>query len=63
MKALILSADNFEDSELLAPYYRLKGVGVEVDVASVKLGSIIGKHGYEVPPGSQPIFPRSCVRP
>ena len=24
MKALIISADNFEDSELLVPYYRLK---------------------------------------
>jgi hypothetical protein len=30
MKALIISADNFEDSELLVPYYRLKEAGVEV---------------------------------
>jgi protease I len=48
MKALILSADNFEDSELLVPYYRLKEAGVEVVVASLNLGAIKGKHGYEV---------------
>ena len=48
MKALIISADNFEDSELLVPYYRLKEAHVEVDVASMKLGTIKGKHGYEV---------------
>ena len=38
MKALIISADNFEDSELLYPYYRLKEEGVEVDIASIKKG-------------------------
>ena len=48
MKALIISADNFEDSELLVPYYRLKEEGIAVDVASMKAGSIKGKHGYEV---------------
>jgi protease I len=48
MKALIISADNFEDSELLVPYYRLKESGVEVTVASMSRGSIKGKHGYEV---------------
>ena len=48
MKALIISADNFEDSELLVPYYRLKEAHVEVDVASMKPGTIKGKHGYEV---------------
>lgn len=49
MKALILSADMFEDSELLVPYYRLLEVGFTVDVASDKRGNIRGKHGYEVP--------------
>ncbi|TSK07341.1 MULTISPECIES: type 1 glutamine amidotransferase domain-containing protein [Geomonas] len=49
MKALILSADNFEDSELLVPLYRLREVGYSVVVASEKSGSIHGKHGYEVP--------------
>jgi protease I len=48
MKALIMSADNFEDSELLVPYYRLQEAGVEVTVASLKRGAITGKQGYEV---------------
>ncbi len=48
MKALIVSADNFEDTELLVPFYRLKEVGVLVDIASIKKGMIKGKHGYEV---------------
>lgn len=48
MNALIISADNFEDSELLVPYYRLKEAGIEVAVASLKRGTITGKHGYEV---------------
>ncbi len=48
MKALIISADNFEDSELLVPYYRLKEEGAQVDIASLKKGKIKGKHGYEV---------------
>jgi protease I len=48
MKALIMSADNFEDSELLVPYYRLKEAEVEVTVASLSRGTIKGKHGYEV---------------
>ena len=34
MKALILSANNFEESELLVPYYRLKEAGVEVTLVS-----------------------------
>ncbi len=49
MKALILSADNFEDSELFVPLYRLREVGFSVEVASEKSGSIRGKHGYELP--------------
>ena len=48
MKALIISADNFEDSELLVPYYRLKEAGIEVTVASLNRGVIKGKHGYDV---------------
>ena len=48
MKALMISADNFEDSELLVPYYRLKEAGVEVTMASLSRGAITGKHGYEV---------------
>lgn len=48
MKALIIGADNFEDTELLVPLYRLKEEGVTVDIASIKKGKIKGKHGYEV---------------
>ncbi|HSQ77770.1 MAG TPA: type 1 glutamine amidotransferase domain-containing protein [Nitrospirota bacterium] len=48
MKVLMMSADNFEDSELLVPYYRLKEEGIEVDIASVRRGIIKGKHGYGV---------------
>ncbi len=48
MKALFISADNFEDTELLVPYYRLKEEGFDVDVASIRKGKIKGKHGYEV---------------
>jgi protease I len=47
MKALIISADNFEDSELLVPFYRLKEEELEVHIASMKKGKIRGKHGYE----------------
>lgn len=48
MKALIVSASLFEDSELLVPYYRLLEEGIEVDVASIRRGTIAGKHGYKV---------------
>ncbi len=48
MRVLIVSADNFEDSELLVPYYRLREEEIEVDVASMRKGKIRGKHGYEV---------------
>lgn len=48
MRALIISADNFEDTELLVPYYRLKEEGIQVDIVSLREGKIKGKHGYEV---------------
>ncbi len=48
MKILILSADNFEDTELLVPYYRMLEEGHDVDIASMKKGTITGKRGYEV---------------
>lgn len=48
MKALIISADHFEDSELLLSYYRLLEAGIEVDIASISRGKINGKHGYQV---------------
>jgi protease I len=45
-KILMISADNFEDLELKVPYYRLKEEGHEVTLASVRKGTITGKHGY-----------------
>lgn len=47
-KALIVSADNFEDTELLYPLYRLQEAGFHVDVAAPAAGTITGKHGYAV---------------
>ena len=48
MKALIISADLFEDSELLVPYYRLLEEGIDVDIASISRGKIVGKRTYEI---------------
>ncbi len=45
MRALIISADNFEDMELFYPLHRLKEEGVAVEIASMREGSITGKHG------------------
>ncbi len=47
MKALLISADRYEDTELFVPYYRLLEEGIETDIASLKKGLIKGKHGYE----------------
>ncbi len=51
MKALIVSGDQFEDTELLVPWYRLLEENIEVDIASVQVGVITGKHGYTVTAG------------
>jgi protease I len=45
MKILILSADGFEDSELLVPLARLRETGRQVDIGSFTTGTIHGKHG------------------
>ena len=46
MRALIISADGFEDSELRVPLFGLKEAGIDVDVASVRHGQIVGEHGW-----------------
>jgi len=46
MKVLFLSADQFEDVELIYPLHRLKEDDHEVYVASFERGTITGKHGY-----------------
>ena len=47
MKALILAAEGFEDSELLVPLYRLREEGIKVDIAAPRKETFAGKHGYE----------------
>ncbi|WP_292485508.1 type 1 glutamine amidotransferase domain-containing protein [Methanohalobium sp.] len=46
MKALIISADGFEDLELFYPLNRLKEEGIDVKIVSMEKGTITGKHGY-----------------
>lgn len=48
MKILILSADRFEDSELLVPLARLREAGMQVVIGSFTVGPIHGKHGASV---------------
>ncbi|WP_201352623.1 DJ-1/PfpI/YhbO family deglycase/protease [Hydrogenimonas urashimensis] len=47
MRALIITADGFEESELQVPYERLRQEGIEVHIASFEKGRIVGKHGGE----------------
>ena len=47
MRALIISANGYKESELLAPY-RLLEEGLQVDIAAPRRGALIGKHGYRV---------------
>ena len=48
MKALLITANLFEDLELFYPLYRLAEAGVEVDVASGDVELLKGKHGYQI---------------
>jgi PfpI family intracellular protease len=48
MRALIMSADFFEDCELKIPYQSLRELGIHVDIASNKKGTIRGKNGFNV---------------
>ena len=47
IKALILTANKFEDMELFFPYFRLLEEEIEVDLAGPKKEHIEGEHGYE----------------
>ncbi len=51
MKAIILSTDQFEDSELTEPLQQLEQAEVECDIASLQSGKITGKKGAEVVAG------------
>lgn len=48
MRAPIVSADRFEDSELSEPLQQLQAKGVEVDIAAPQQGPSTGKHGLKV---------------
>lgn len=45
-RAVILTANEFEDMELFVPYFRLIEEGVAVDIAAPERGTIHGEHGY-----------------
>jgi protease I len=50
IRALILTADKFEDTEVIVPWFRLLDAGAEVDIAAPKKEWIGGEHGYRVTP-------------
>jgi protease I len=45
-KAVILTADRFEDMEFFVPLFRLLEMGWQVDVAAPNKKEISGEHGY-----------------
>lgn len=49
-RAVILTADKFEDMELFVPYFRLIEAGAQVDVAAPTRAMIGGEHGYAIHP-------------
>lgn len=50
IRAVILTADGFEDMEVLVPYLRLLEEGALVDIAAPTRGDIVGKHRYGIAP-------------
>lgn len=50
IRAVILTADGFEDLEVLVPYLRLLEAGAGVRIAAPTRSDISGKHGYVVAP-------------
>lgn len=48
MKVLIITAKDYDDSEVLYPYYRLVEEDFEVDVASFEKGSVAGKYHFVI---------------
>lgn len=49
-KAVILTANHFEDLEVFVPYFRLLAEGWQVDIAAPKKVPILGEHGYQLKP-------------
>jgi protease I len=50
IRAVILTANKFEDMELMVPYFRLLDAGAHVDIASPTMDDIGGEHGYTITP-------------
>jgi protease I len=50
LRAVVLTADKFEDMELFVPYFRLLDAGAHVDIAAPSRDDIGGEHGYTVSP-------------
>lgn len=46
MKILMITAKDYDDSEVLYPYYRFIEEGFEVDIASFEKGSVSGKYHF-----------------
>jgi protease I len=49
-RAVILTADEFEDLEVLYPLFRLTEAGWQVDIAAPEMAEISGEHGYTLDP-------------
>lgn len=49
-KAVVLTADKFEDMEVYVPVFRLQEAGWRVDIASPTLEVIHGESGYPIKP-------------
>jgi protease I len=49
-KAVVLTADKFEDMEVYVPVFRLREEGWQVDVAAPKIEKIRGENGYTLMP-------------
>jgi len=50
IRAVVLTADKFEDMELFVPYFRLLDAGARVDIAAPSMDDIGGEHGYTIAP-------------
>lgn len=47
-KILMITGKDYDDSEVLYPYYRLVEEGYTVDVASVEKGEVAGKYHFRI---------------
>ena len=50
IRAVVVTADKFEDMELFVPCFRLLEDGAHFDIAASSMDDITGEHGYTVAP-------------